>query len=428
MTIIEYGKCKIERLNEDGLGISRTFGGLVELPYILPGEIVEFERHKYRGRTNCILKKITQESPARITPICKYFSICGGCSLQHLRFDEYIEFKTGLIQNLLNQAQILTTLKPLITIPFGNRRRVNLKVLKKNNYIYLGFYRFRSHQIINIDECPVILKNLSELIIPLKQLCDLVLIDRQKAELLLNQASNGVHAAFIRKDYISLTDTQTKELISFAENNKIIQIIFESEKSKRIIYQSEQPFIVFDDKKIDIEAGSFLQTSTQSDIIFKELVLNFFSEHGENSSITVVDMFCGRGTFTIPLTKYFNVKAFESDFAAVAALDYAIKTYDLPATAVCRNLFTNPISKDDLDNFDYVVINPPRVGASAQCQELALSNIKKIAYISCNPQSFISDAKILIDGGYDLLEVTPVDQFPMTAHIEIVAIFQKINI
>lgn len=90
-----------------------------------------------------------------------------------------------------------------------------------------------------------------------------------------------------------------------------------------------------------------------------------------------------------------------------------------------RDLFTDPVSAGDLNSYDYAVINPPRVGAKAQVEELAKSSIEKIAYISCKPQSFISDAQILIDGGYNLTEITPVDQFPMTAHLEIVATFLK---
>lgn len=425
MTVIEQGKCKIERLNAEGLGVSRSLKGVIELPYTLPGEIVEFERHKYRGKTNCILRGIAQESPSRIKPQCRYFGACGGCSLQHLQADEYKKFKTNLIQNLLDEAQISTTLKPIILIPFGCRRKANLKVLKKNDHIYLGFHRFHSHQIINIEECPAILKNLSKLIKPLKQLCNLILTNSQKAEIYLSQAVNGAHISIVTASYVPLTSFQLKKLAEFAADNQIIQIIFENEKSKEVVYHQSLPVVEFDDKKVDIEANSFLQTSTYSDVIFKDLILNFFTQTKEITNKTVVDLFCGRGTFTLALTKYFKVSGFESDSTATAALGRSIKAYNLTADINERDLFVSPLLEKELNKFDYVVINPPRVGAKAQCQELAKSNIKKIAYISCNPQSFIKDMRILIHGGYSLIEVTPVDQFPMTAHLELVATFQK---
>jgi len=425
MTLIEHGKCKIEHLNDQGLGVSRNQNGKIELPYVLPGEIVEFERHKYRGKTDFILKGVIYESPARIAPVCQYFKACGGCSLQHMRTDEYVKFKTSLIENLLIEHQITTRVNPLIAIPFGVRRRANLKVLKKNDQVYLGFHRARSHQIINIDECPAILKNMSNLLKPFKPLYLQIFENHQKAEIYLSQAANGTHILFNTKDCITLTDAQNQKLKNFATDNEVIQIIFESEKSKKIIYQSKSPHVEFDGKQVTIEADSFLQTATQSDVIFKNLILEFFASADQTPTAIIADLFCGRGTFTIPLTKYFSVDCFESEPAAIAALSDSIKTYNLPATVHNRDLFANPLSSEELDKFSYAVINPPRVGAKAQVEELAKSSVEKIAYISCNPQSFVKDAEILIRGGYELLEVTPVDQFPMTTHLEIVATFLR---
>jgi 23S rRNA (uracil1939-C5)-methyltransferase len=425
MTIIEQGKCKIKHLNTEGLGVSHTKGGAVELPYTLPGEIIEFERHKYRGKINCILKKTVHESRERILPVCKYFGACGGCSLQHMQGEDYVKFKINLIESLLEQAQITTTLKPFIAVPFGNRRRASLKVLKKNDNIYLGFHRARSHQIINIDECPAILKNLSELLIPLKQLCYLILENSQKVELLLCQAANGVHLQLITKDCISLSVAQAGELAKFAVDNNIIQVVTQTDKFKEIIYQSSKPYVEFDDKMVEIEPSSFLQTSKLSDTIFKDLVLDFLGRVTHTKPKIVIDLFCGRGTFALPLAKYFNVEGFESDLSSVQALNKTISTYNLSANAKCHDLFTNPVLTESLNLYDYAVINPPRVGAQAQCSELAKSNIEKVAYISCKPQSFVSDAQILIDGGYALTAITPVDQFPMTSHLEIVASFEK---
>lgn len=425
MTLIEHGKCEIEHLNDQGLGISRNSHGKIELPYVLPGEIVAFERHRYRGKTDFILKEVICESLSRIVPVCQYFSACGGCSLQHIHADDYIKFKASLIENLLVKHQITTRVNPLILIPFGVRRRANLKVLKKNDQVYLGFQRVRSHQIINIDECPAILKNMSNLLKPLKQLCLQIFENHQKAEIHLSQAANGMHILFNAKACITLTDAQNQELENFAISNEVIQIVFESEKSKKIIYQSKFPYVEFDGKKVEIEADSFLQTSTHSDIIFKDLILKFFASDDQPPAVKIVDLFCGRGTFTLPLTKYFTVNGFESEPCAITALSDSIKKYNLPATVHARDLFAKPLSSEELDKFSYAVINPPRVGAKAQIEELAKSNIEKIAYISCNPQSFIKDAEKLTCGGYKLIEVTPIDQFPMTAHLEIVATFVK---
>jgi 23S rRNA (uracil1939-C5)-methyltransferase len=122
-----------------------------------------------------------------------------------------------------------------------------------------------------------------------------------------------------------------------------------------------------------------------------------------------------------------RVTAADNDADAVAALQRAAAgTQGLkPVDAIVRDLFRRPLSRTELKRFDAVVFDPPRQGAYAQARELAASGVPVVVAVSCNPATFARDARILVDGGYRLVRVTPVDQFLYSAHVELVARFQR---
>lgn len=214
MAIIEEGSCLIEFINNQGLGCGKSPLGLVEVPYVLPDEVITFERHEYRRQSNCLLKNIEKLSSHRITPECKYFGRCGGCMLQHMDLKTYDNFKLILVKQVLPPETIIN---PIVTIPKGTRRRINLQALKKNEQLFLGFYRFHSHQIIDIDSCPAMMSPLSAILIPLKEVLMNILEHRQKAEIFLMHASNGIDMLLELHNLIDIIPEQEQELVDFAK-------------------------------------------------------------------------------------------------------------------------------------------------------------------------------------------------------------------
>ena len=148
---------------------------------------------------------------------------------------------------------------------------------------------------------------------------------------------------------------------------------------------------------------------------------------GVKNAKAVADLFAGCGTFTFPLAEKAKVHAVELDKPALAAIAAAARvTQGLkPITTEARDLFKIPLSGDELKPFDAVVLDPPRAGALAQARALATSKVRRIAYVSCGAETFARDARILVDGGYKLGAVTPVDQFLWSSHIELVAVFAR---
>ncbi|HML28962.1 MAG TPA: methyltransferase [Hyphomicrobium sp.] len=141
----------------------------------------------------------------------------------------------------------------------------------------------------------------------------------------------------------------------------------------------------------------------------------------------VADLFCGLGAFTFPIAAKARVSAFDGSKAAVTALGNAAKKASglKPINAVVRDLFREPLSPLELNEHDVVIFDPPRAGAEAQSQRLARSKVKTVIAVSCNPATLARDARHLVDGGYKIEAVTPVDQFVYSAHVEVVAIFRR---
>lgn len=437
MSIIEEGECRIEYLNSKGLGVGFTDLGEVALPYTLVGELVAFERHSYRGKSNCILTKIIESSPERQAPSCQYFTACGGCLLQHLPRKEYNDFKYKLALRQIESKNIKTIINPVITVPPSNRRRANLEVVKKNEQIFLGFHRFRSHQIININECPALLPQLSNLIVPLKELFHKILEHRQKAQIFITNCDNGVDITITIQEQQRLKPQQRDILLEFAKKYNITRLLFRYRKSLDIIQEIEKPYIIFGKVPVEIDAYSFLQASKLSDQILQDLIFKYLSTSNRNPNANkddidctdgneaIVDLFCGRGTYTLPLSDYFKMEGFEFDNNAIEALKNAINRSSRRIIVNKRDLFASPLTPSELGKYNYCIINPTRAGAKAQCIELANSNLEKIIYVSCNPESFASDAKIITDSSYKLVEISLLDQFYWSPHLELVGYFQK---
>ncbi len=167
--------------------------------------------------------------------------------------------------------------------------------------------------------------------------------------------------------------------------------------------------------------GPFLQaTEAGAALLSEKIVL------AAQDAKSVADLFCGLGTFALRLAEHVKVSAFDSHEAAIKALQAGAKSPGLkPVTAATRDLFRWPLTSDELKAFDFIVLDPPRQGAEGQVYELAKTKLKRIAYVSCDADTFARDAKILSDGGFKLIEVTPVDQFRYSTHVELVGIFKR---
>lgn len=425
MSIIESGECRIEKLNSNGIGVAKTKTGITEIPYVLEGEVVAFEKHEYRKQINSINLGVVNPSESRIKPPCQYYTICGGCMLQHMNQDSYIAFKYSLIFDALAKVGITTDIRTMISLPSDARRRTNMQAIKKNDQVFLGFQRFHSNQIINIDQCIILMPALSNLIGPMRLLLLSILQDKEKVQIQLNIVHNGIDILIEYQNHKELIELEQNHISQFAIENNIVRVQVSSKDITDSIFVKETPYIIFGDIAVETSTKSFLQANYYADKILQDLVLESLDI---SKKASVVDLFSGIGTFTIPLSKYFDVDAYESDIDSVQKLQEASLKHSVSIDIFQRDLYSKPLNTSDLNKYKYAIINPPRLGAKKQIIELAKSDVEKIVYVSCNPMTFARDASILCSngGGYELSYITPVDQFAWNIHLEIVAIFNKL--
>lgn len=392
----------VTAMGDKGEGLAEANGERVFVPYALPGETV---RAILDGQRASVLDMV-KTSSERVSPPCKHFGSCGGCQLQHWSLEAYRAWKRGLVVQQLARAGLSVPVRDIIDAHGVGRRRATLHATGA----YAGFTAWHSHDIHPLDTCPILVPALSaapKIAIACAQLvgaCDVA----------LTASDSGL-------DVSIRTKSKQKGRVDFAPLARKFDLARVAVNAEVAIMR-RQPNLAVGKAFVDLPVASFLQATTLGEQTLGALVLEALGK-----AKRVADLFCGVGPFALRIAEKSQVFAVDSDKAAVAACDAALQaTPGLKRIGVeARDLFRDPLVVSELAKFDAVVVDPPRAGAQAQMRELANSKIKTIVAVSCDPMSFARDAAILIEGGYTLDWVAPVDQFMWSAHVEIVARFRK---
>ncbi len=353
------------------------------------------------------------------SPPCPHFGVCGGCALQHLSPSDYRDYKQQKILRSFERQKISldhVLFDPIEIVLPQTRRRAVLKAHRAaQSVVDVGFYQRESHKIVDIQRCFVVLPEIEQLISPLRKVLITLLPLRSKAEIFVTKCEQGLDVALKRVEPSILTLEQREAGAQFAIEQKLARFSIDGEP----LYIAASPTVSFSGFSVDITPDSFLQASFTSDEWLAKKVCNAILRETQK----IADLFCGRGTLTLPLTKLGTVHGYEMDQKALVALQKTITKHHLPVTLHHRHLFREPLTLPELALFDVVVLNPPREGAITQIKHLAQTQVKRIIMVSCNLQSCTRDAKVLIDGHYELKELYPLDQFLWSEHVEVVTVF-----
>jgi 23S rRNA (uracil1939-C5)-methyltransferase len=400
----------IVRLGHRGDGIADSPAGPIYVPYTLPGETIETEPwpgHPDRRH----LVRVDAPSPERIAPICPHFGTCGGCALQHWETARYRAWKRDLLVTALRQAGIDTDVDDLIDAHGEGRRRAVFHAKHgAKDVLQVGFTAFSTHHIVAIDRCPVLAPGLAGAIEAAWAIAE-ALGGAKPLDIQATATDTGLDIDV--RGSGPLNPTQSVALARLADARRLARLTRHGE----LVARRAQPIVRMGRATVPLPPGAFLQATAAGEDALARLVA---AHVGEAKS--VADLFCGVGPFALRLAERARVTAADSDEAAVAALREAAKAPGLkPIAAERRDLFRRPMLAQEFARIDAAVFDPPRQGAEAQARALAASKVPVIAAVSCNAGTFARDAKILIDGGYRLDTVTPVDQFRYSAHVEIVA-------
>ena len=406
----------VARFGHFGDGIADTAAGPVYVPYALPGECVEVEAvagHPDRRR----LLRVIEASPQRIAPFCPHFGTCGGCAVQHWAEAPYRDWKRGLVQSALAHERIEAALGELIDAHGEGRRRAVFHARRGNKDILaVGFSAQKAHIIVPIDRCPVLAPLMQGALDAAWALGEILERTRKPLDIQVTGSDTGLDIDI--RGSGPLDAAHLAALAQVAEARKLARITRHGE----LVIQRTVPMLRMGRANVALPPGSFLQATAKGEAVLGALVV----EHAGRAR-KMADLFCGTGPFALRLAEHATILAADSEAAALDALGRAAKATPglKPVTLLRRDLFRRPLVAAELKGYDAVVFDPPRQGAQAQARELAASAVPLVIAVSCSASSFARDARLLIDGGYRLTAVTPVDQFRYTPHVEIVAKFQR---
>jgi|FLMP01.1.fsa_nt_emb 23S rRNA (uracil1939-C5)-methyltransferase len=427
--------CEINDLLHDGRGVGRINGKAFFVEGALPGEDVEFRvTNEKRNFAEARLTKVLSASQYRTEPECRYFSKCGGCSLQHLQHSEQIEFKK---QQLLNSAQRVglepeNTLDSLVGPQWNYRRRARLAVQRaRDGQFLVGFHNPGSNRIEPIASCMVLDKSLDALLMALPSILNALGADIKIFEIELVAADNALAVAVeaSRSLFDAELTSVVKALNVVAEMTT--QLWWKVSKNGRFSRVDDGEdglyFGVKDDIKLSFEPGQFIQVNDSINRSMIEQMLALVSV--ENTGVAI-DLFCGSGNLSLPLAKQFNqVIGVEGLASLVVAANGNARSNAIDNTQFVVADLNDAASLKKVSkiasSIDLIVLDPPRNGAAAIMPWVAKSGTKQIIYISCHSSTMVRDADFLIRAGYKLKNLGVMDMFPHTAHVESMALFEK---
>jgi len=416
---------RVERVGSRGDGIAIWQGQPVYLPLTAPGDRVRVRlgRRRDAGRSGQVLELI--EPGARQEPPCPHFGRCGGCALQHLSDAAYAETKVELIREALAHRGLDgDVVEPLRRLPAASRRRARLALERpRSGPSHVGFHARASHQVVDLQSCAVLHPALVRLMTPLRRLAQELLQPRDEAAATMTLSDRGIDLLLDlphEPDYSAL-----ERLAVFAETEDLARLGWRpDERTVPIpVAQRRIPAVVFSGVAVELPPACFLQASSEADRLLAALVLE-----GTAGARRAADLFSGLGTLTFAMAAAgVAVHAVDAARPAMTALKAAVARAGLvgKVDGETRDLEQNPLDARELLRFDTVVFDPPRAGAQRQAQALAQSAVPTVVAVSCNPATFARDARCLVAGGYRAVRVVPIDQFPWSPHVELVAYFDR---
>lgn len=414
----------VEALGAKGDGLASVDGRPLFLPQTLPGDRVLARVTGERGggfKGEVI--ELLASAPDRVEPPCPFFGPCGGCAVQHLDDRAYAAWKQEQLAVALQrrglQAELL---HPLRRVAAGRRRRITWSALRTARAVLIGYHERESHRLADIDACLLVTPRLQALLAPLRALLERLLQVQEEARVTALECDSGIDLLIDSRHALTLEDREA--LAAFAAAEDLARLAWTDGRDEPTpLALRRDPILTFGGVPVVPPPGGFVQPTAEGEAILVELVMSAVPAGAE----TAADLFAGCGTFTFPLAARLQVYAAEGAEESLAALAAAARRSERAGRIrpELRDLARSPVQADELSGGDLVVFDPPRNGAREQAAEIASSDVPLVVAVSCNPTTFARDARILVDGGYRLKEATPVDQFPWSGHLELVAVFER---
>ena len=437
----------VEDIGHKGDGIAFHEGEMVFVPGSLVGEVIEVVPiTKTAAGIIAEIGRIITPSDARKDPDCYVAAQCGGCTFQHMAHDVYHNWKAAMLRTQLAPLNLDDDLwQDSFNAEYGGRRRARLAYRHIAAGVVCGFRARKSHQIIVPKGCTILHPELISAHSILSKEILSKLATGSQGEVVITLVDQGFDIAIYpdtppsHKEVSSLIDAAADCALArpALERPALARLALArltlAEKDGRMtsIFTAHTPSLNWpiDSAKgftLLPAPGAFLQADAGAESVMQADVMANIG-----GAKKVLDLFCGSGALSLPLlhgpVPPTLIHGYDSGGDALAAMLASAKAagfhHDVKTTP--RNLAKDPLSKDELDGYDAVIVDPPRSGAGTQMPALANSDIPKIMMVSCNPVSFVRDAAVLIETGYQCRSIRMLDQFMLTPHVEITALFTR---
>lgn len=423
----------IEGLSHEGRGICHHNGKIVFVFAALPGERVKIQINKTSKKfSEASVVEVLQASEHRIKPHCPYFSVCGGCSMQHVSSDDQLQLKQRSILEMMDHAgiQIGELLAPITSKPWGYRRkaRLGVKYVLKKERLLIGFRERNKPYLADMQSCKILIDAVG---LHLQDLVELISdMDAKQDIPQIEVAADDDHCMLVFRHLKPLSDSDIQKLEQFARSSGLwVQLQPGGPDSITPLYPQQQQLVFkpLADSEISIRfnASDFTQVNSPVNQQMVKQALYFLDLQPLDH---VLDLFCGLGNFTLPIAqRAAHVTGVEGDAAMVSrarqnALLNDIHNTDYYAADLTR---IDPQSAWSTIKYDKVLLDPPRSGAFEIIQQLGGFGASCLVYVSCQPSSLVRDAILLQQSGYKLTHLGLMDMFPQTAHVESMAVFKK---
>jgi 23S rRNA (uracil1939-C5)-methyltransferase len=408
----------ITEVGGEGDGVAADGRAPAFVPFTLPGERVL----AVGGGERRELVEVLAASAERIPPVCPHFGTCGGCALQHWDHAPYLAWKVARLIGTLARQGIETEILPAFAAGPGTRRRVALHARRgSREAAKLGYKARKSWDLVDIEVCPISDPVIQAAIPALKRLAAPLFEHPKSAPTLhvtCTPSGLDIDISGVERKSGGLSADARVQLAERAAEADFARVTIDGEAA----YLARLPQVRLGQAVVSLPPGAFLQATPAA-----EAAMSAFIGDQAAGASRIADLYCGVGTFTFRLAEIAQV--YSADFApdAIRALIGALA--GAPGlhgvTAEARDLVRRPVLAEELKKTDVAVFDPPRAGAAEQTAELARSGVARVIAVSCNPATFARDARALIDAGFSLDRVLPVDQFLWSPHVELVGVFSR---
>jgi 23S rRNA (uracil1939-C5)-methyltransferase len=365
---------------------------------------------------------VLEASRQRVAPPCPHFGVCGGCALQHWEHGAYLAWKVERLIGTLARERIETeVLAPFAAKPHTRRRLALHARQGKKDAARLGFKTRKSWDVVDISACPIADPALEAALPALRRLAAPLFEHPKSAPTLhvtLTSTGLDIDISGVERKSGGLSADARMRMAEIAAEADFARVTMDGE----VAYMARQPTVRIGAATVALPAGAFLQAVPEAEAAMAAMVAD-----AAVGAERIADLFCGVGTFTFRLAAIAPVLAADGAAPAIRALSGAVST--APGlhgiTAEARDLTRRPLLAEEMKRIDTVVFDPPRAGAAEQSAEIARSGVARAIGVSCNPATFVRDARTLIDAGFTLERVLPVDQFLWSPHVELVGVFSR---